>query len=242
MGGRAKASTLQSGFCGAPGRSRLELKGRCSHSPGTSGDLGGLSVPGLVEEEGPARSPHGTSPAQDSRPQPLPKGNSPTTSCSKNSSGCHLRGERNLSLPPGSPLLTRDWNLMAAATSLKREHLCVPEAGGRAWDATRVHSGIARSCSPILLSRKLRPEGKRLARGHGHSSGSAWPGPVLLNPLHTPTRSGSRICPAGSTTPSLPTQKPDRRHGDYTSPGGMRGPALSPGAASSPTPPEAQQT
>lgn len=106
------------------------LKGRRSHSPGTSGDLGGLSVPGLVEEEGPARSPHGTSPAQDSRPQPLPKGNSPTTSCSKNSSGCHLRGERNLSLPPGSPLLTRDWNLMAAATSLKREHLCVPEAGG----------------------------------------------------------------------------------------------------------------
>lgn len=93
------------------------LKGRCSHGPRTSGDLGGFSVPGLVEEEGPAWSLHGTSPAQDSHPQPLPKGNSPTTSCSKNSSGCHLCGERNLSLPPGSPLLTRDRNLTAAATS-----------------------------------------------------------------------------------------------------------------------------
>lgn len=53
---------------------------------GASGHLGGLSVPGRVREEGPALSRCGTSPARDSHPQSLPKGNSPTTRCSRNNS------------------------------------------------------------------------------------------------------------------------------------------------------------
>lgn len=51
-----------------------------------SAELGGLPVPGRLKEEGLALSRYGTSPAQGSHPQPLPKGNSPTTRCSKNSS------------------------------------------------------------------------------------------------------------------------------------------------------------
>lgn len=88
-------------------------------------------MPGLVKEGRPALSPYGTSPAQDSCPRPLPKGNSPTMSCSKNSSGCHLCGERDLSLPPGSPLLTRDWNLMAVAVGsvLERAQMCQKPGG-----------------------------------------------------------------------------------------------------------------
>ena len=52
---------------------------------GASGDLGGLSMPGRVKEEAPALSLCGTSPAQGSHPQSVPKGNSPTTGCFKNS-------------------------------------------------------------------------------------------------------------------------------------------------------------
>lgn len=82
-GGRAKAGTLQSGSRGAPcsARGRGWMCGTAA-----SGDLGSLPVPGQLKEEGPARSRYGTSPAQDSPPQSLPKGNSPTTRCSKNSS------------------------------------------------------------------------------------------------------------------------------------------------------------
>lgn len=146
-------------------------------------------MPGLVKKGGQALSPYGTSPAEDSRPQLLPKGNSPTTGCSKNSSGCHLCGEWNLlSQSPGGPYA--HWRLESDGsghwTVLERVPTCVPSQ--RAWNANGVHSGITQkrrqearsshSCDPWL-----RPS--LLSAVHAHAAqarGSALQAPAAPDP------------------------------------------------------------
>ena len=185
-------------------------------------------MPGLVKEERPALSPYGTCPAQDSRPRPLPKGNSPTMSCSKNSSGCHLRGERNLSLPPGSPLPTRDRNLMAVAVGqLWRARVCAGSQG--AWDrpvllphftfqetaAGGQETGLGPWAQQWQCLARTRPP-KPTPYPHGQAK------ELALQALPTPH-------------PHPRTQNTDSRRRGQTSLGGMRGPSLTHSAPFPPT-------
>lgn len=116
-----------------------------------------------------------------------------------------------MSQPPASPTLTSDWNLMVVATRQSwRECGCV-----QAWNASRVHSGTSRSCSPILPSSKLGREDQRLVEGPEPSSGRTWP------PYPTPPCAGEEVCPPGSRNPSPPMER-----GAQTAVGGLNQPGL----------------
>ena len=74
---------------------------------------------------------------------------------SKNSFGCHLCGQWNLS-PESDAHQGLESEGSGPWTVLGRVHAC--DSSQRAWNAVRVLSGAAQSCSPISPTRKLRQE------------------------------------------------------------------------------------
>lgn len=114
---------LAAWLLGVSGKVCSARGGGWTHGAEGSGELGGLSVSARVKEEGPAQSLEGTSPARAERkPPPFAAPKIALAATSVANGTCHsLR----------SPMLTRDWNLRAAAPGQSwGECTHVPPASG----------------------------------------------------------------------------------------------------------------
>lgn len=86
----------------------------------------------------------------------------PTTRCSKNSSGYHLCGEWKLSWSPGRPMLTRDWSVAAdTGQSGESARVCLSQCSGLGMQPGST-LGPASPTSLFYPPGKLRQEARDL--------------------------------------------------------------------------------